>query len=129
MHAGLCPPNPYIVPDLITILISARAVQSLLELVANEMAIEAVQADGALCKYYANTLTYIRSRQGLRAMARPRSSVCSRPLVLKLVQLPAIVRGTCGADASVCVCVRGASGGQGEDGEQDIAKQYAGLQL
>ena len=37
-------------------------VQSLLELVANEMAIEAVEADGALCRYYANTLAYIRSR-------------------------------------------------------------------
>ena len=36
--------------------------QSLLELVANEMAIEAVESDGALCKYYANTLAYIRSR-------------------------------------------------------------------
>jgi len=36
--------------------------QSLLELVANEMSIDAVEADGALCKYYANTLAYIRSR-------------------------------------------------------------------
>ena len=39
--------------------------QSLLELVANEMAIEAVEADGALCRYYANTLAYIRSRSAV----------------------------------------------------------------
>ena len=39
--------------------------QSLLELVANEMAIEAVEADGALCRYYANTLAYIHGRSAV----------------------------------------------------------------
>ena len=29
------------------------------------MAIEAVEADGALCKYYANTLAYIRGRSAV----------------------------------------------------------------
>ena len=45
--------------------------QSLLELVANEMAIEAVEADGPLCKYYANTLAYIRARQAPASQPGP----------------------------------------------------------
>ena len=33
----------------------------MLDLVANEMRSEACQQDGVLCKYYANTLSHIRS--------------------------------------------------------------------
>ena len=72
--------------------------QSLLELVANEMAIEAVQADGALCKYYANTLAYIRARRARESFTNVHLSVelstdldgHSLGLLLWLVVLPGL---------------------------------------